>query len=365
MLPGRKKKRPPTPRWFKIWGGIFVAFILYNALWAKPKEPSPPPPSEQTTPVTAPDPAAPDGETAKPTEASPEATVESEKAKRGNAPDLKKYPTLDRLTTIDVWKKAINPHYDWQLDLVRDEPGTGDTASCGMEVVLNAEAQKEDGQPVEGFAQEYRFTIGEGREVLKRSVVGMQVGGQRQVKAGKAFFADEKIDGSVMVGMELLSLSPKRAASEPEIQMTGLAQGLSYKPPAICGEDIHFHLKLWDAAGKQIYDSRERAKEGLTMRLGKGELAVGFDMALAGMMQGEVIKITIPPSYLVRGKDAKPSKLISAIPLNRAHIALAEVERIAYTDPASLGTEAKPTEPKAEKPQEEAPADVKVEEKKE
>ena len=86
----------------------------------------------------------------------------------------------------------------------------------------------------------------------------------------------------------------------PDLQMETLKPGSGATAKTGDRVTVHYVGTLTD--GKKFDSSRDRGK-GFQFTLGKGEVIKGWDQGVAGMVIGEVRKLTIPPEmgYGARG----------------------------------------------------------------
>ena len=86
----------------------------------------------------------------------------------------------------------------------------------------------------------------------------------------------------------------------PDLQIDTLKPGAGATAKAGDRVTVHYVGTLTD--GKKFDSSRDRGK-GFQFTLGKGEVIKGWDQGVAGMVIGEVRKLTIPPEmgYGARG----------------------------------------------------------------
>ena len=86
----------------------------------------------------------------------------------------------------------------------------------------------------------------------------------------------------------------------PDLQMETLKPGAGAAAKSGDRVTVHYVGTLTD--GKKFDSSRDRGK-GFQFTLGKGEVIKGWDQGVAGMVIGEVRKLTIPPEmgYGARG----------------------------------------------------------------
>jgi len=86
----------------------------------------------------------------------------------------------------------------------------------------------------------------------------------------------------------------------PDLQMETLKPGAGATAKSGDRVTVHYVGTLTD--GKKFDSSRDRGK-GFQFTLGKGEVIKGWDQGVAGMVIGEVRKLTIPPEmgYGARG----------------------------------------------------------------
>ena len=85
-----------------------------------------------------------------------------------------------------------------------------------------------------------------------------------------------------------------------ELQMETLKAGAGATAKEGDRVTVHYVGTLTD--GKKFDSSRDRG-QGFKFTLGKGEVIKGWDQGVAGMVMGEVRKLTIPPEmgYGARG----------------------------------------------------------------
>ena len=85
-----------------------------------------------------------------------------------------------------------------------------------------------------------------------------------------------------------------------ELKMETLKPGSGVAAKAGDRVTVHYVGTLTD--GKKFDSSRDRG-EGFRFTLGQGQVIQGWDQGVAGMLVGEVRKLTIPPSlgYGARG----------------------------------------------------------------
>jgi len=85
-----------------------------------------------------------------------------------------------------------------------------------------------------------------------------------------------------------------------ELKMETLKPGAGAAAKAGDRVTVHYVGTLTD--GKKFDSSRDRG-EGFRFTLGQGQVIQGWDQGVAGMLVGEVRKLTIPPSlgYGARG----------------------------------------------------------------
>jgi FKBP-type peptidyl-prolyl cis-trans isomerase len=86
--------------------------------------------------------------------------------------------------------------------------------------------------------------------------------------------------------------------TELKIEMLKPGSGAAAK----AGDQVTVHYVGTLTDGKKFDSSRDRG-EGFRFTLGRGQVIQGWDQGVAGMLVGEVRKLTIPPSlgYGARG----------------------------------------------------------------
>ncbi len=90
-----------------------------------------------------------------------------------------------------------------------------------------------------------------------------------------------------------------------ELQIEQLKPGAGTEAKAGNTVTVHYVGTLTD--GKKFDSSRDR-NEGFSFKLGGGQVIKGWDQGVAGMLVGEVRKLTIPP-HLAYGDRGFPGAI--------------------------------------------------------
>ncbi len=90
-----------------------------------------------------------------------------------------------------------------------------------------------------------------------------------------------------------------------ELQIEQLKPGAGAEAKAGNTVTVHYVGTLTD--GKKFDSSRDR-NEGFSFKLGGGQVIKGWDQGVAGMLVGEVRKLTIPP-HLAYGDRGFPGAI--------------------------------------------------------
>ena len=184
--------------------------------------------------------------------------------------------------------------------------GSGRRAGCFQEVTLHYTLYKGDGTLVEDTRKKnapVKFHIGRGEVVpaLERGIMGMRVGGERQIvaKPGAAygglhfshasFQKDDK--AGFVVYLEAVADRPKVSSSDMAYKVYNDTQGDSKSERAKCTKEAHFRAKAWNMRGEPIWEPPAEEK-GV---IGKGKLPFALEYGVVGMLVGGKRTIIVPP----------------------------------------------------------------------
>jgi len=292
MFPFRRKRkssRDVIPAWVKL---IVLVFILYAMTTHHPRNVTPDPNASMQNQTT------------------------------GIAEGTKK--------TLSEYTKGLMP-VSVALRVEDVTAGIGHPIICGQEISVAYEAFYEDGKPVGDAATKdkpYVFRLGDGKAMpaLEQGVVGMGQGGKRRIFARNSLAyasaghlrEDVAADAMLYFNVEMLSASPdlSKFASAPfRIADTLPGNGGTF----ICGQPVSVQVKIWNAEGKKLFES----KEPITFTPGKSEVFLGLEQGVIGMRQGGVRTLIVPPSFQKPMHGGKPRESFS---LPQPHTVIVDIE---------------------------------------
>lgn len=189
--------------------------------------------------------------------------------------------------------------------------GGGQPLLCGQDVTLVYEAFYEDGKPVGDSATKekpYKLHIGAGSAMpaLERGIVGMNVGGKRNIFARNSLAygesrADIAKDTTLRFNVEILSATPDLSKLNSAIfRVFDTSPGAGNK--VMCGQPVRLQATVWSLEGKKIFET----KEPIAFTPGKSEVALGIEQGVIGMPRGSTRTLIIPPSLQKTLSGSKP-----------------------------------------------------------
>jgi len=204
---------------------------------------------------------------------------------------------------------------DSGLKYIDNDMGSGDYPEKGDKVVVHYTGKLEDGTKFDSSldrGQPFEFTIGVG-QVIKgwdEGVIGMKIGGKRQLIIPSDLGYGERGAGSVIppdatliFDVELIdikksfvdtdfSLPGKEIKTESGLLMIEHKPGNGEKPAS--GDNISVHYTGLLQTGEKFDSSHDRGSP-LTFNVGVGKVIKGWDEALLDMNVGSKRTVVIPP----------------------------------------------------------------------
>ena len=274
------KPSSTMPWWMKLVFLIFIGYMLYVGNFTSGTAPVATPLATQALPENTP---------AIPTPQAPASNAET-------------YSELRNFLDADRWRRAMNPEYVGAARVKELQRGSGSVAGCGSEVSVRFRGTLSNGanfDPSHDERAAQRFILGQAPiAAMNEGVVGMQVGGVRQLSASpkQVMINPPSSLDSVLFRIEMDETSPASdGESQPFALMQVAAAASTALPEARCGEPMTAELVWFDAKG--VIMSRETQ----TWSLGDRSIALGVDRAAHGMRLGESRFAVLPPLWHARG----------------------------------------------------------------
>ena len=194
-------------------------------------------------------------------------------------------------------------------------PGTGAEAQAGQTVSVHYTGWLHDPAQPDGRGRKFdsskdrgdpfEFDLGAGMVIRgwDEGVQGMKVGGTRLLLIPADLGYGARGAGGVIppnatLVFEVELLSVIRNSGELEIE--DITEGTGRE--AVPGQRVSVHYTGWLTNGRKFDSSKDRGQP-FSFNLGGGQVIRGWDQGVAGMKEGGVRKLTIPPQlgYGARG----------------------------------------------------------------
>ncbi len=192
-----------------------------------------------------------------------------------------------------------------QPQLADTEKGGGPVLLCGQTALVRARLFTRAAEETAPEEQEMRIRTGSGESpFFERALIGMRLGGKRKVTLAAPAAIQDILPGSegdasvAEVEMALEGAEPDAGAllagDEAMLALRLYDTVIGAGAPAICGEDIHVKLTVWDGAGAVFSGLKERE---FTLRIGGGGVPAGIEQAMIGMQKGGTRMVILPPAW--------------------------------------------------------------------
>lgn len=183
--------------------------------------------------------------------------------------------------------------------------GAGRSAVCGDKATITYVIRNEKDQSLDEGSKTIRLGDLSVLKGLEQAVVGMQVNGKRKVYIPPhlAFDMPEFRTEAVPKGqpvyaeISLQDLVPMVGRHIPH--QYDMLQGTG--EPVMCGDTIPIHYRLSKLDGGVLYDSKERRREPLALRVGNMSNPRAFVLGVEKMRFGGKRTIIVPPKMLRAG----------------------------------------------------------------
>lgn len=187
-----------------------------------------------------------------------------------------------------------------------DEPGTGAAAVAGSFVVIDYTAALPSGQVIDTTEQSgpIGFVLWSGQVIRgwDEGVAGMREGEVRSliIPPNLVHAMGDSSDSAVFPHTTLhctIELRDVRPGIAWSLQQPGTPGGRVARP----GDTVEMHYTAWVVGRDMPFDSSRDRGEPIVFRVGAGQVITGWDLGVAGMVEGEIRSLEIP-SYLAYGK---------------------------------------------------------------
>ncbi len=231
---------------------------------------------------------------------------------------------------------AKNSSVVMKFDLLK---GSGETAVCGSKVVVKSDSFIDGKIKFDDNKSQspYEFYIGKGSVIpgLEDGIVGMKAGGKRKlsIPAKLAYdhigFTNDYIPKGKPIVMEvqLLSVQNNQKISNLQIDKTIITRGNG--EAVRCGDNVKIIYKAtFKNANNSIITTNPRIAN---FSIGLGQVPLGLDYGLYGMLVGSTIGISLSPSAQEILKPSNPAIIPESINFPKDSLVNFEVQLVSTT----------------------------------
>lgn len=192
--------------------------------------------------------------------------------------------------------------------------GIGRSAICGDNVKIAYAVRNANDQLLTEGSEEIHLGQLKLLKGLEQAVVGMQEGGKRKVyiPSHLAFDPPEFRHEAIPIGepvyaeITLQKLIPTISQRIPRQFDTKPGNGI----PIMCGDIVPIHYKISRLDGSILYNSHDRRREPLALKVGNLETPTGFQLAVEKMHFGGKRTLILTPTMLRAGSEEMTRRFI-------------------------------------------------------